>query len=146
MAGGSTFTEQLLHFGQGIPPNSLIFCLKFWYTLNMLSYISLFVLQSNTICLITLLLKLVRIDEIGCNIEIGGTALLSFLYHMSSKVTSIPMAARSSLKVQNRLKLFTVYSKQIPTESVAVLRRGCTSESDGSHISDQEIPQSWDPC
>lgn len=29
----------------------------------------------------TLLLKFFRIDEMGCKILVGGTALLSFLYH-----------------------------------------------------------------
>lgn len=47
--------------------------------------------------LLTLLLKLTKIEEIGCKIEIGGTALLSFRYHVSSKVTSILQAAKSSL-------------------------------------------------
>jgi len=50
---------------------------------------------------ITLLLKLISIEEIGCRTEIGGTALLSFLYHMSNKVTSEPTLTNSSLNNSN---------------------------------------------
>lgn len=46
---------------------------------------------------LTLLLKLIRIDEIGCNTETGGTALLSFRYQVSISATSLPVAANSSL-------------------------------------------------
>lgn len=38
-----------------------------------------------------------RMDEIGCKTEIGGTALLSFLYQVSIRVGSLPVAANSSL-------------------------------------------------
>lgn len=50
---------------------------------------------------ITLLLKLISIEEIGCRTEIGGTALLSFLYHISNKVTSEPTLTNSSLNNSN---------------------------------------------
>lgn len=50
---------------------------------------------------ITLLLKLMRIEEIGCRTEIGGTALLSFRYHVSNKVTSDPTFTNSSLNNSN---------------------------------------------
>lgn len=36
----------------------------------------------------TLLLKLTKMDEMGCKTDIGGTALLSFLYHISSELAS----------------------------------------------------------
>lgn len=42
-------------------------------------------------------MKLIKIDEIGCKTDIGGTALLSFLYHVSINVGSWPVAASSSL-------------------------------------------------
>lgn len=38
----------------------------------------------------TLLLKFFKIEEIGCKMLVGGTALLSFLYHVSKTITSIP--------------------------------------------------------
>jgi len=37
---------------------------------------------------ITLLLKLTKIEEIGWRTEMGGTALLSFRYQVSMRVTS----------------------------------------------------------
>lgn len=37
------------------------------------------------------------IEEIGCRTDIGGTALLSFLYHVSNNVTSEPTFTNSSL-------------------------------------------------
>lgn len=45
----------------------------------------------------TLLLKFISIDDIGCKTDIGGTALLSFRYHVSISVGSWPVAASSSL-------------------------------------------------
>lgn len=54
----------------------------------------------NEYC-ITLLLKLISIEEIGCRTEIGGTALLSFLYHVSNSVTSEPTLTNSSLNSSN---------------------------------------------
>lgn len=41
------------------------------------------------------------IEEIGCKTEMGGTALLSFLYHISNKVTSEPTLINSSLSNSN---------------------------------------------
>lgn len=42
-------------------------------------------------------MKLIKIDEIGCKTETGGTALLSLRYHVSINVGSLPVAANSSL-------------------------------------------------
>lgn len=49
----------------------------------------------------TLLLKLTRIEEIGCKTDMGGTALASFLYQVSNKITSVPPAAKSSRSICN---------------------------------------------
>lgn len=49
----------------------------------------------------TLLLKFLRIDEIGCSILVGGTALLSFLYHLSRRLTSIPWPSNSVLNISS---------------------------------------------
>lgn len=51
--------------------------------------------------MVTLLLKFLRMDEIGCNMLVGGTALLSFLYHLSRTVTSIPWLSSSVLSISS---------------------------------------------
>lgn len=50
---------------------------------------------------LTLLLKLIRMEEIGCKTDTGGTAFVSFRYHVSSKVTSVPFSAKLSLNICN---------------------------------------------
>lgn len=35
-------------------------------------------------------------EEMGCSTEMGGTAFESFLYQVSKRTTSMPIAARSS--------------------------------------------------
>lgn len=47
----------------------------------------------------TLLLKLMRMEEIGCSTDMGGTALLSFLYHVSISAGSPPVATSSSRSI-----------------------------------------------
>lgn len=51
--------------------------------------------------LLTLLLKLINIDDIGCRTDIGGTALLSFLYQVSIRLTSLPVLLSSSRIICN---------------------------------------------
>ena len=40
-------------------------------------------------------------EEIGCNTDTGGTAFVSFLYHVSNKLTSVPTSARLSRSICN---------------------------------------------
>lgn len=51
--------------------------------------------------IITLLLKLTKIDEIGWRMQTGGTAFESFLYQVSSRMTSWPMVNKTSRNCAN---------------------------------------------
>lgn len=102
-----SFSKQLLHLDHCVPPFGLVFLLQFRYSLKKWSrFKNTLQFQrknqpKNCWWKFTLLLKFFKMEEMGCRMLVGGTALLSFLYHVSKTLTSIPWLSSSACRVSN---------------------------------------------